>query len=96
MKHGVLFVSPSSDDSKTIAGMLSAVSVPVRYAENLKRASGTLGHEAFGLILTEKKLAEGKWLNIMDLVRRGSLPSVVVTDRLADVKPWADALDLGA
>ena len=97
MKHGVLFISPSSDDYKVISGMLSAVSVPVSHAENLKRANGRLGHEAFGPILTEGKLADGKWEDVMDRVRRESLPSVVVvTDRLADARLWAEALDLGA
>ena len=49
------------------------------------------------MILTEARFPDGNWEDVMTLVETQRLPAaVVVTDRLADARLWADALDLGA
>jgi len=96
MKRGVLYISHSLENSRVLSAMLAAVSIPLKQAQSLKVATEILDSETFGLILTEAKLADGKWEDIMDLVKRTHPHAeVVVTDRLADARLWADALNEG-
>ena len=97
MKRGVLYISHSPENSRVLSAMLAAVSIPLKQAQGLKVATEILDSETFGLILTEAQLADGKWEDIMDLVKRTHPHAeVVVTDRLADARLWADALNEGA
>jgi two-component system response regulator PilR (NtrC family) len=77
--------------------MLSGIAMPVRQAENVATAGELLDREPFGAVLTESKLPDGSWLDVIRLVGR-KLPglAVVVTDRLADARFWADVLESGA
>jgi DNA-binding NtrC family response regulator len=67
------------------------------HAENLQQARAKLGQERYHVILTEAALPDGRWLDVLHLVR--DVPDhveVIVTDRLADARFWAEALNLGA
>jgi len=97
MVNGVLFISPSSDDARTLASMLGSVKIPVQHAETLDRARQKLDQESYGVILTEARFGDGIWEDVVRLVESTRQQSaVVVTDRLADARLWADALDMGA
>jgi DNA-binding NtrC family response regulator len=97
VQSGILFVSPSLDDAKSLDEMLSRVAIPVRQAADIAAAGQLLDREPFGAVLTESKLPDGNWLDVIRLVGR-KLPglAVVVTDRLADARFWADVLESGA
>jgi DNA-binding NtrC family response regulator len=97
MKSGILFVSPCLDDAKSLDEMLSRIAIPVSQAADVAAARQFLDREPFGAVLTESSLPDGNWLDIIRLVGR-KLPglAVVVTDRLADARFWADVLQSGA
>lgn len=97
MKDGVLFISPSAEEANALSRMLGPAFIPLQHADSLRRARQRLEHESFGVILTEARLADGRWQDVIDLVEHEHLHSaVIVTDRLADARLWADALDHGA
>ena len=97
MRSGILFVSPSLDDGRSLYEMLSRIAMPVRQAQNVATAGELLERESFGAVLTESELPDGSWIDVIRLVAR-RLPglAVVVTDRLADARFWADVLESGA
>jgi len=77
--------------------MLSRASIPVRHAPDLRRARQLLENEVFGAVLTESRLPDGNWEDVVALAERAKRRvAVVVTDRLADARLWADVLDFGA
>lgn len=97
MQKGILFVSPSAGDAGVVAEMLNPLSIPLEHAPDLRLARVKLDAERFGVILTESRLPDGTWQDILDLVDEEKLAAaVVVTHPFADVRLWADVLDMGA
>lgn len=97
MGTGVLFVSPHREDATTLSGMLGSLSVPIEYVADLARARARMQTGTFPVILTEANLADGTWLDVLDLARRLSPRSeVIVTDACADARFWAEVLNMGA
>jgi DNA-binding NtrC family response regulator len=77
--------------------MLARIEVPFEHAEDINRTRQKLKTDVFGAVLTEARLADGNWLDVLRLVgetRSGA--AVVVTDQHADARFWADVLDSGA
>jgi two-component system, NtrC family, response regulator PilR len=95
--HGkVLFVSPSAEDAGVLTEMLKPISIPLEQAPDLRRAKSRLDQEKYGVILTEARLPDGTWEDIMKVVDKARVYStVVVTDPFADARFWADVLELG-
>jgi two-component system response regulator PilR (NtrC family) len=97
MKSAILFISPSADDARAVSEMLSRVEIPMRHAPDLSRARQMLAVENFGAVLTESRLPDGSWEDVVRLVERTRRRlAVVVTDRFADARFWADVLEFGA
>ena len=97
MREGVLFISPSGEDAKTLSGILGSVSIAMRRAGSLKEALRRLEAEPFGVVLTEAQLPDGNWTDVLQhLKQSGKRIAVVVTHRFADGQFWADILDRGA
>jgi DNA-binding NtrC family response regulator len=97
MRHRVLFISPSADDASTVSQMLDGVAIACEHVSTLNRARQKLEGEVFGVVLTEARLPDGNWADVVRMVaqaKRG--PAVVVTDEMADTRFWLDALELGA
>jgi len=95
MDSSVLFVSPYVQDASSLAEMLDEVSIPVVHASSLKDAASKLTAAVFGVVLTEAKLDDGDWLDLLELTRRSGT-ELVVTDAWADAQFWAMAINLGA
>jgi len=97
MRSEVLFISPSADDARTVSEMLSRVGILFVHAQNLNQARNMLEARTFGAVLTEARLPDGGWQDVMRLVGRiKRRVAVVVTDMLADARFWADVLESGA
>lgn len=97
MRDGVLFISPSAADAATLAQMLGHIGIRCESVASLSRARQKLEAEAFGAVLTERRLSDGSWKDVVRLVRQaGRKAAVVVTDALADARFWIDALEFGA
>ena len=96
MQGKVLFVSPSAEHADALTEMLKPLSIPLEQAPDLRRAKSRLDQEEYGVILTEARLPDGNWEDIMKVVNEARVYStVVVTDPFADARFWADALQLG-
>lgn len=97
MGSGILFVSPHRQDAAALSRMLGPLSVSIEHVADLKRAGSEMQNRFYEVILTEANLPDGTWLDVLDLARRVTPDSeVIVTDRNADARFWAEALNLGA
>src|SRR5438552_3683615 len=94
MDSNVLFVSPYVQDANSLAEMLDEGSTVV-HASSLKDAVSKLRAANFGVVLTEAKLDDGNWLDLLELTRRSGT-ELIVTDAWADAQFWAMAINLGA
>jgi two-component system response regulator PilR (NtrC family) len=77
--------------------MLHALPVALDHAEGVQHARAKLQQDTYDVILTEADLPDGRWLDVLRLAREVPRePEVIVTDRQADARFWAEALNLGA
>jgi DNA-binding NtrC family response regulator len=77
--------------------MLHALPVKLEHVPSLHHARTRLRQQEYDVILTEAALPDGKWLDVLHLVRECPRePEVIVTDPQADARFWAEALNLGA
>ena len=95
MYSGVLFVSPYLQDARSLAQMLKDVPLPLVHANSLKDAASKLDTSNFQVVLTEANLGDGSWLDVLKIARSTNTP-LVVTHPWADVRFWAEAINLGA
>lgn len=97
MRTGVLFVSPHREDATVLSRMLGSLPVPLEHVADLQHASATIQAESYQVILTEARLPDGTWRDVLDIACRVTPgPAVIVTDASADARFWAEALNLGA
>jgi len=77
--------------------MLHDLPLVVDHAGSLRQARAKLRQDEYEAILTEADLPDGRWLDVLQLVREGPKEvEVIVTDPQADAHFWAEALNLGA
>jgi len=77
--------------------MLGSLSLHFKHVASLKQARHTIGGDPYQVILTEARLPDGNWVDVLNLAREATPSSeVIVTDRFADARFWAEALNLGA
>lgn len=94
MDSAVLFVSPYPQDALTLARMLDNVPSLI-HAASVKEAASKLETASFQTVLTEATLEDGTWLDLLQLSRSlGSM--LIVTHPWADVRFWAEAINMGA
>jgi len=93
MASPVLFVSPHHEDASRLRQMLSSVPLLLEHARDCEQARAKLGQRRYAVIVTEAALPDGSWLDVMTLAPG---TEVIVTDRHADARFWAEALNLGA
>ena len=97
MGSGILFVSPDGDDATVVSRMLGSLSVSIEHVADLKQARVKMQRRTYEVVLTAAHLADGTWLDVLDVARRvAPHAEVIVTDRDADARFWAEALNLGA
>ncbi|HXA51174.1 MAG TPA: response regulator [Candidatus Acidoferrum sp.] len=97
MKSLVLFLSGSSSDARRLTGMLHSLPIDIDHAPTLQQARIKLQQDRYDVILTESKLSDARWLDVLHLARE--CPDdlkVIVTDPFADAHFWAEALNMGA
>lgn len=97
MGSGILFVSPHPDDAAVVSRMLGSLSVSIEHVVNVKQARVKMQSGTYEVILTAAGVSDGTWLDVLDVARRvAPYAEVIVTERDADARFWAEALNLGA
>ena len=97
MRSRILFLSGHPDDARHLSRMLKSLPLRVDHAGTLQQARANLQQHDYGVVLTEASLPDGKWLDVIHLVREYPKDvEVIVTDPQADGHLWAEALNLGA
>jgi len=97
MNSPVLFVSPHGEDAGRLSRMLSPLPLLLDHVQGLQQARAMLGERRYPVILTEAGLPDGTWLDVLSLARNVAPGAeVIVTDAHADVRFWAEALNMGA
>ena len=97
MRSRILYISGCSEDALHLAQMLQPLPLLLDHADSLQQARERLRVQDYEVVLTEAELPDGKWLDVLHLVRDSPRePEVIVTDRQADARFWAEALNLGA
>jgi DNA-binding NtrC family response regulator len=97
MKSRILFISGRQEDARRLCQMLRALPLKLEHVLSLQQARTRLDQQEYEVILTEAALPDGKWLDVLHLVRESPRETeVIVTDPQADASFWAEALNLGA
>jgi len=97
MRSQILFISGRNEDARRLSRMLQPLPVVLDHAQSLQQARAKLQQDDYDVVLTEAALPDGRWLDVLHLVREQPKElDVIVTDPQADAHFWAEALNLGA
>ncbi len=97
MRSRILFISGRQEDALHLSQMLHTLPLKLEHVPSLCHARTRLNQLDYDVILTEANLPDGKWLDVLHLVRECPRETeVIVTDPQADARFWAEALNLGA
>lgn len=96
MRSRILYISGNPEDARHLSHMLQPPLI-LDHVDSLQQARKRLDSEDYDVVLTEAELPDGKWLDVLHLIRESPRePEVIVTDRQADARFWSEALNLGA
>ncbi|MBV8071347.1 MAG: hypothetical protein JO270_15670 [Acidobacteriaceae bacterium] len=74
---------------------MEAHGIKVRWARTIKEAAGLLNSALDRtVVVTELALKDGNWRDLLETVRRRSIP-VLLVNSTRTAEPWWDALDCG-
>jgi two-component system, NtrC family, response regulator PilR len=97
MRSRILYISQRSEDALLLSEMTRPLPLVLEHVESVQQARQRLQTQDYDVVLTEAELPDGKWLDVLHLVRESPHePEVIVTDKQADARFWAEALNLGA
>src|ERR1035438_8636685 len=97
MRSRILFISGRQEDALRLSRMLHTLPLKLEHVPSLRHARTRLNQSDYDVILTEADLPDGRWLDVLHLVRECPRETaVIVTDPQADARFWAEALNLGA
>ena|SRR5262245_22923901 len=96
MRFQILYVSGQQDDARHLRQMLHELPMAIDHAESVEQARTKLRRRLVKAVLTEATLPDGNWLDVLKAAGESpGKPKVVVTDRQADARLWAEVLNLG-
>ena len=96
MRSRILFVSGHQDDARHLTQMLHELPMDIDCAESVEQTRNKLRRKRINAILTEATLPDGNWIDVLRVAgETPGKPHVVVTDRQADARLWAEVLNLG-
>ena len=97
MRSRILYIARNSEDALLLSRMMQPLPLVLDHVESLQQARERLQSQNYDVVLTEAELSDGKWLDVLHLVRDSPhTPQIIVTDKQADARFWAEALNLGA
>jgi len=97
MRSRILCISGHPEDARKLSEMLHALPLVLDHVGSLRQARTQLQAHEYDAVLTEAALSDGKWLDVLHLVREHPREiAVIVTDPHADTRLWAEVLNMGA
>src|SRR5579864_2889925 len=93
----VLAVLPAADDRKSLAAIFACSHWKLRFA-GAPREVRTALRALPGVVISEREFSKGRgWKDVLfELQKMEDPPPLIVADRLADDRLWAEVLNLGA
>lgn len=93
----VLSVSPAAEDDQHLNTIGKQAAWTLLRSHDLPAALALLKQHCVPVVLCERDLPSGTWLDLLKHLRNEiDPPMLIVTSRLADDCLWAEALNLGA
>ncbi len=90
----ILLVSPEPEDSAILRDILSSSAGGIESVPGWNQATSLLQNGAFGVVITERDLPDGSWLDVLSVIQALSqTPLLIVVSRLADDRLWAEVLN---
>ena len=97
MRSRILCISGHPEDAHQLSEMLHSLPLILDQAGSVREGRAQLQQQTYDAVLTEAKLPDGNWLDVLHLVRENPREmAVIVTDPQADTRLWAEVLNLGA
>jgi two-component system response regulator PilR (NtrC family) len=97
MRSRILYISAHRDDARDLAQMLEGLPLILDHVGTLHHARTMLRQNDYDVILTEARVPDGSWKDVLHLARECPRElEVIITDPQADARLWAEALNLGA
>jgi DNA-binding response OmpR family regulator len=95
--HTLVAVLRSGEECDSLREALSPFEWEVRFARTVHETLATLQERPVGVLLSESQLSDGcSWKDLLDQCQGLDCPPMlIVTDRLADDRLWAEVLNLG-
>jgi len=96
MRFRILFISGHPTNVQTLSQMLQSLPLALDHTDTLQQARIHLFQKRYDAVLTDSKLADGNWLDVLHLVRDSPYETqLIVTDPQADSRLWSQVLNLG-
>jgi DNA-binding NtrC family response regulator len=93
----VLSVSPIEEDNSSLEAIIGHSRWTLLKADKLPTAWGLLQSHDVSVVLCERDLMPGTWIDILKHIQpMPHPPSLIVTSKFADERLWVEALNLGA
>lgn len=92
----ILSVSPCRDDHAAVRSALCGAPVMVATADSCQSALRRVSQGGISIVICEGELPDGTWRDFLACEGAdGERALLIVTSRLADVRLWAEVLNLG-
>ncbi len=92
----VLAISPLEDDHTFLRNIFSHSNWRLHNARNWREARAVLAHNPTPVVICESVLEDANWQDVLlSLSRMPDSPVLIVSERLADERLWAEVLNLG-
>lgn len=97
-KETILAVFPSGEDRISLENILGSVNWKLRFVQTFQQARTTLRVFSVGAVISEARYSNGySWKDLLQEIQKiVNPPPLIIADRLADERLWAEVLNLGA
>lgn len=93
----VLAVLPMGEDRKMLEDIFGQSDWKVRFADSFQEAQDELRISSLAAVISDGRFPGGTWKDLLFVLQEMPHPKpLIVADRLADDRLWAEVLNLGA